>query len=277
MGTGAFLAVKATLKFETVSDAAAIRVAQVKELAGVEHYDTENEYQRALAKAYMHNALEFTKLYGPAISLFLTGAGAVLAAHGIMRQRNAAIVAAYNAIEKSFSAYRKRVIEDLGEEKDRDYRFGITETSEIDENGKKHAAVVIDPTKASRYARVFDETNEQWQDEPGFNQFFLTQTQAHMNDRLSHFGHVFLNEVYDALGFERTQEGSVVGWILSEEGDNYIDFNMYDLSNQAKRNFINGYENSIWLDFNVDGIIFDKIETRKQKMLKLRSGNGVTW
>lgn len=262
MTTGAVMAVKATLNLEQTLTNAESRIISVKDAKAiadtgeVEPYD-EKAYQKDLYHAYLLNVLDFTKLYGPAISLFLAGAGSIVAGHGIMRKRNVALVAAYNAVEKSFAAYRARVMEDLGAEKDRDYRLGLTEVTETGEDGKKKVTTVVDPTKASRYARVFDEGNEMWQGQPGYNQFFLTAEQTYINDRLRVVGHVFLNEIYDRLGFPRTPEGQVVGWVISKDGDNYIDFGIYDLSSEPKRNFINGFEDSIWLDFNVDGVIVD--------------------
>lgn len=263
MTGGAVLAVRATLKLEDSVAKAEERIYEAKNANDilpdeVEKYD-EKALQRKLYQAYLWNVLEFTKLYGPAVSLFTAGTFSVLAGHGIMRKRNVALVAAYNAVEKSFEAYRARVIEDLGIEKDRDYRLGITETTEKGEDGKKTSIIDIDPTHMSQYARVFDEGNANWQTEPGYNQFFLTAEQNYINDKLRAVGHVFLNEVYERLGFDHTQEGAVVGWTLSKDHDNYIDFGVYDASTQSKRNFVNGWEKSIWLDFNVDGLIFDKI------------------
>ena len=60
------------------------------------------------------------------------------------------------------------------------------------------------------------------------------------------------------LGMARSKAGQVVGWIYDEKnpmGDNYVDFGIYDLHDDAKRRFVNGYERSILLDFNVDGNI----------------------
>ncbi len=69
-----------------------------------------------------------------------------------------------------------------------------------------------------------------------------------------------MNEVYDALGFERTREGAVVGWVMDCnadcEGDNYIDFGMFE---ERSNRFVNMLERSIILDFNVDGVINEKI------------------
>jgi len=266
MSAGAFLAVRSTLRLEETVARAERRVNDTKQSYAlsqenpdeVEEY-TEANYKRQLYRVYLRNVLEFTKLYGPATSLFISGAGAILAGHGIMRKRNVALVAAYNAVEKSFAAYRARVIEDLGADKDRDYRLGITESSEKGPDGKKTVVTEVDPTKMSKYARVFDEGNDYWQDGAGYNQFFLTSEQNRLNDKLLATGHIFLNEVYERLGFPHTPEGAVVGWIISKDGDNFIDFGLYDASTQSKRNFINGWEKNIWLDFNVDGVIYDKI------------------
>ena len=47
-------------------------------------------------------------------------------------------------------------------------------------------------------------------------------------------------------------------------GDNYVDFGIYDTNKNTKwananKDFVNGYERSILLDFNVDGDILNNI------------------
>ena len=64
------------------------------------------------------------------------------------------------------------------------------------------------------------------------------------------------------LGAKRTKAGQRVGWVYDEEhpvGDNYVDFGMFDVRREKARDFINGYEKVIVLDFNVDGVIDDLI------------------
>ena len=89
--------------------------------------------------------------------------------------------------------------------------------------------------------------------------FYLKAQENYFNDLLRYRGHLFLNEVYDGLGIPRSKAGQLVGWIYNEDdpsGDNYVDFNIFKTSNVQS---INGYENSILLDFNVDGNIFEKL------------------
>ena len=139
----------------------------------------------------------------------------------------------------------------------------------IDENGKektvKKTIEVVDSdqlSKYSPYAKFFDETSLGWERDADYNLMFLRRQQDYANEKLKSRGHLFLNEVYDMLGIARTKAGNVVGWIYDEKnpiGDNYVDFGIYDLYDDKKRRFVNGYEKSILLDFNVDGDILDLI------------------
>jgi hypothetical protein len=80
-------------------------------------------------------------------------------------------------------------------------------------------------------------------------------------------GHVFLNEVYDILGIPRSQAGAIIGWVLTGDGstDNYLNFGIFD-DNDSAIDFVNGREGSVLLDFNVDGIIFDKIDRNREEI-----------
>jgi hypothetical protein len=81
---------------------------------------------------------------------------------------------------------------------------------------------------------------------------FLNGIQAYMNDLLHARGHLFLNEVYDALDIPRSDAGQHVGWTMYGDGDLFVDFGIIEVYNA---NFVNGSEPRILLDFNVDGPI----------------------
>ncbi len=119
-----------------------------------------------------------------------------------------------------------------------------------------------DPNNYSPYSIVFDDGNEGWDPDPERTKFFLIQQQNWANERLKAKGHLFLNEVYDMLGARRTKAGAQVGWMYDEKnvvGDNYVDFGIFDTRRSKARDFVNGYEKVIVLDFNVDGYILDLI------------------
>lgn len=112
----------------------------------------------------------------------------------------------------------------------------------------------------SIYARYFDESCKGWTKDPDYNKMFLCHQQNYCNDKLRAKGYLFLNEVYDQLGIPRTKAGAVVGWVYDEEnpiGDNKVDFCIHSFD--ANRDFVNGYNNVVLLDFNVDGNILDLI------------------
>lgn len=250
----AVLASRATLKLEETVDLAneRLRVARAELVT--------KEDKKPLVRAQTRNVLEIVKLYGPSVTLGVASLTCIVSAHGILHKRNVAIAAAYKAVEGSFEQYRKRVVEEFGEEKDTEYRQGIRTTVEKGEDGKKTTTKAFDPTDVSLYARFFDEGNPNWSRFPGQNLVFLKIQQQYMNDLLITRGHVFLNDVYDALGMERTGAGAATGWVIRKDGgDNYIDFGIYNADNEQARAFVNGNERNILLDFNVDGVIWDLI------------------
>lgn len=271
------LACKATLKVEDILDEAKkksnlINAVHDGEIEVDAEY-TDNDYSKDLIVNRTQTAVKLIKLYGPAITLGALSITAILGGQHILRKRNVAIMAAYKLCEESFNNYRSRVKDELGEEKDRQFYYGMTEETvknKVKSKDGKTKTVTKKVEKApdhlySQYARFFDEANTNWNKSPEQNMYFLKMVQNQMNDKLKARGHVFLNEVYDALGFERSEAGQLVGWVWNkdntamEAGDGFIDFGIFDGDDYAKRAFVNGDECSILLDFNVDGVIYDLI------------------
>lgn len=232
---------------------------------------TEEDHKKDLTVIYAQTGLDLVKLYAPAVGLGVLSVTAILSGHNILRKRNMAIAAAYTALDTSFKQYRGRVVERFGEALDKELRYNVKskeiEEIVVNEDGTesivKKTVDVIDPTDIySPYAKCFDVGCTGWTKDPEYNLMFLKDQQRYANDLLKHKGHLFLNEVYDMLGIPRCKAGQVVGWIYDEKcpnGDNYVDFGIYDINKPANRDFVNGYERSIWLDFNVDGNIMDLI------------------
>ena len=234
---------------------------------------TVDQNKKDLTIVYAQTALKFAKLYAPSVIIGGLSITAILTGHNITRKRNIALAAAYTAVDKSFKEYRGRVVERFGEALDKELKYGI-KSKEVDEvvtnedgteSVVKKTVDVVDatnPMNVSEYARFFDDGCAGWTKDPEYNLMFLRDQQRYANDLLKSKGHLFLNEVYDLLGIPRTKAGQIVGWIYDEKhpnGDNFVDFGIYDTNKTANRDFVNGYERTILLDFNVDGNIWDQM------------------
>ena len=273
------MACKATTKLNGVLEESKKNVAKVHEDAAnrvteenVEQ--VEKELKKDLTVAYAKTGVELVKLYAPSVILGTLSIASIVSSHGIMRKRNVALAAAYTAVDKGFKEYRGRVVERFGKNLDRELRYNLKakeiEETIIDEQGKektvKSTVEVMDETYTpSEFAFFFDEFSTNWDKDAEMNRFFLMQQQDFANEKLKERGHLFLNEVLDMLGKDRTKAGSQVGWIYDEDNPhihNYVDFGIFvqtgnEKYDEPKRAFVDGKERSILIDPNVDGVIYD--------------------
>lgn len=255
--TSTVLACRATMKLEETLDDFKDDVDSIKNIANTvpaKLYDR-NQYNKDLARVYVQGTYKLAKLYAPALLIGGASLSALTGSHVTLTRRNTSLTAAYSALQMSYDAYRERVREELDGKKELDIYHAIYKEDETID-GKIKALRKADPNRWSPYAKFFDEYNANWKKNPEFNRIFIQAQQNYVNHLLQARGHVFLNEVYDGLGFDHTQAGAVVGWVIGQDGDNYIDFGMFEDVNSK---FVNGWERSIILDFNVDGVIYDKI------------------
>lgn len=257
------LACRATLHLEEVLNAHDDTIEKINEVA-----ENQEEYPDYTPEKVTHDKYITTvktvvgvcKLYAPAFILGTLSIASIIGGHHILNKRYLGVTAAYAGLQQAYKEYRACIAEELGEEKELELYHGVREKIEEVEgkNGKIKQVKKKEVKKGypySIYARVFDESNKWFKKNPTMNRMFLQAQQAHANDLLKINGHLFLNDVYRMLGFPDTKEGAVVGWV-DGYGDSFIDFNIFSLENA---DFLNGYERAIWLDFNVDGVIYDLI------------------
>ena len=273
--TSAVMACKATTKINDILEDTKTQVEKVHTVLEDESIPeetySEEDSKKDLAIIYAKAGLSFVKLYGPSILLGAVSIASIITSNNILRKRNIALAAAYTVVDTGFKEYRGRVIERFGEELDKELKYNIkaenVKETFIDEDGSEKTVdktvEMADPHACySNYARFYDDGCKGWTKDPELNLVFLKQMQQYANDRLRARGHLFLNEVYDMLGIPHSSAGQIVGWIYDEDnpnGDNYVDFGIYDTYKEKSRDFVNGYERVILLDFNVDGIIYNLI------------------
>lgn len=274
----AVMACKATIKASEVAEEAKETIDEIHEIEEKGITRAGNPYsiedtKKDLTTTYLQTGVKYAKLYAPSIILGAASITCIVASHRVLKKRNIALAAAYTTLDKSFKEYRGRVMERFGEQVEKEIRYNIKakeiKKTVVDETGKKEKVKEVvdvpavdgwDPSQYSPYARRFDETHPNWTKNPEMNRFYLKARQAQANDMLKARGHLFLNEVYDMMGFPRTKAGAVVGWLYDPKrpdlGDSYVDFGMYEI--QEGEDF-ESYAKSYILDFNVVGDITNDI------------------
>ena len=265
------MACKATMKLNDILEESKETRDKIKEVESNPRYEEQYSHEDAkkdLTINYTQTAMKIAKLYAPAVILGSASLGCLLASNDILRKRNAALSAAYMTVDKSFKEYRQRVVDRFGEEVEKEIRYNIkaeeVTSTVVAEDGSEttitETVKTMDPNLYSDYAKFFDEASPYWQKDPEYNLMFLKSQQQYANDLLKARGRLFLNEVYEMLGIDKTKAGQIVGWVYNPEnpiGDNFVDFGIFDMSKERVRAFVNGYEPNILLDFNVDGNIWD--------------------
>lgn len=268
------LACRATCRADEVLEFHRRKIKDIEDAKEIADADPESEmsydieiYRQDKAIRYLKTTGNLAKLYAPTVAVGALSLACILTSRNIMQKRYLGVVAAYNGLSAAFEEYRKRVRDEYGEGLDKHFRYGTTyeELPVYDENGKKtKEKEQVEKTETGMVmqtddsCRFFDSSNPNWDKNPAFSMMWLRGQQNILNDILHTRGHVFLNEVYDALGFPHTPQGAVLGWI-DGEGDNCIDFGLYDQNKENVRRFVNGVDNVIMLEFNHDGVIWDKI------------------
>lgn len=246
-----FFAAKNTLKLEQTLDEGKARLDRTNTLI-----EAGEAKESALTGTYVRNVVEVGKLYLLPSTLLVGGILCTLGGQHILNKRNAALAAAYNGLAASYEAYRERVANEVGEERERELFYGEeTVTEKVDGKTVKTKRLVDGEHTGHPYRFVYDSQNDNWTGFHDENLFRLQIAQNMFNDLLKVKGHILLRDVLTTLGIQDTPASCVTGWIYDPDnpehkGDDFVEFNVRDYQSEY------GY---ILLDFNCDGTIFDKI------------------
>ncbi len=182
---------------------------------------------------------EQVKHYIPAALTMCAGIGCYFGTYTIMRRRFLAALAACAALEKAYKELATR----------NEYQNKV-ESLAASPNEEKEFEIIEDSPYAVVYSK---ETTNEWYEEIERIRFFLKQQEKFAQYKLDSDGYIFLNDVYKLLGLKKkTSVGQICGWKKGDNSDNFIEFR-YDLKELADGS------NSMIIDFNVDGVIWDKI------------------
>lgn len=248
------LASKATLNVEeTVAEETALLVKVHEAHEGGKLEDKDALHDKVIL--YTRMTTKLAKLYAPALILGAASIVSLATGHGIMLKRNASLAAAYAAVDQAFKTYKKKVESKFGKDAVIDALVSTAEADLTKNELTMEAIAAVDGV--SPYGVIFDETNNNWSADEDLSMLHLKCQQQYANDILQTRGHIFLNEVYKMLGFPHTPAGAVTGWVKGN-GDDFVDFNIFEGTFEGEDE--KGRTVTKWaLDFNVDGVMYDKI------------------
>ena len=247
------------------------------------------EIKSVIREEWVKTGFDLGKCYAIPAIMITGGLVCVIAARNIEHTRFVMAMASVESITAAFEAYRLRVIEDQGLSADKRYMEG-TYDAQVDFYGeqpqdkrkkpKKETENVIGGKKpGSPYAVIFSpETTDCWSNDRSENKYFLDTTNVYLNQKLNEEGYLFLNEVYKALGMGYEPIGQFAGWLVPtneedamlRDGEVHIivtEMYLEEEIERSRREHTNPCP-TLRLDFNVDGIIWDKVQDKVQEKKK---------
>ena len=268
------LACRATLKVNEVCEENSEMYARIDALLECEDVP-ESEYSeedakndRVILAAGTFKAV--AKNYGPVVLLGTASIASILCGMNILNKRNMFLVAAYTSLDAGFKTYRTRVIDELGEEADWRFRTGaIQKKIDMDVVDEKSGEVKTKKVKTD----VIEEGIEPIDYTINFSReaihirdrmdvtgslSYIDGCESSLNSVLRAKGFLTLNDARVTLGVPEIWYGQIVGWTMDGTGDNEVHLNPKVIYDEKLGH------NTIILDPNVDGLMFNKIGNMKE-------------
>ena len=258
--SAAVMASKATLNLDKTMLPAVNQLEDIKAVLGSEDHPnyTIKKANQDRVITLTRLAFDLGKLYGPAIVVGGLGVACLTGSHNILQKRNAALTAAYVGLEKSYNAYRARVVKEVGEDKEKELHYNVQKELAAEFRDERGGFTRLG--ERSTYSRWYNsQTTSEWKNNRVDNLHFISCQQDYANRKLQSKGYLFLNDVYESLGLPVCDYGQVVGWVMGKGGDNFVDFGIFDPHSNELNLYIGGVNEEILLDFNVDGLVADKL------------------
>lgn len=238
------------------------------ELKKEDDKEIKKDLRRDALNLWVKKAGRYLRLYAIPIGLTVLSIGLTLGSHGVLKSRYLGVAAAYTALDDSFKGYRNRIRDIAGEEAEARFYNGTDdlEIKTVNEEGKKEKKVVQKRREGlvkddSCYEFDFNKSTAPFMatTDLAHNYMVLRQVQEWANDKLHAQGYLFLNDILNELSIDPTPAGQLVGWVLDGEGDGFVDFGISEYYDEDISDVMNGEEPNVHLNFNCDGIVFQKI------------------
>lgn len=187
MVTSTILAVKATPK-------ALLLIDDKKEELEVDEL-TNREIVEACWRCYIPSAVT------GALSI-----GCLIGASSVNHKRNIMLATAYNLSERTLTEYKHKVVEVLGEEKERKIRDEIAR-DRVEKRPYTDAVIVAEKGNTLCYDSL---SGRYFKSDPDK----IRKAENQLNKKLMSEPYVSLNDFYDLIGLPFTQIGEDLGWVF---------------------------------------------------------------
>lgn len=147
------------------------------------------------------------KPYIPAVIMGVASATCIIGASAVNAKRNAALAAAYTISERTLTRYRDKVIETIGEKKEKEIQDKIAQDN-VKENPVASTQVII-TGKGKSLLRDMLSGRYFYSDIDS-----IKKTVNELNRQMTYQNYISLNEFYYAIGLEGIKTGDDLGWNL---------------------------------------------------------------
>jgi len=220
---------------------------------------SEEDAKKDLTVTYAHAVKDVVKLYAPSVIFGTLSLTSIIVSHCVLNDRYVAASSACASVMAGFAEYRSNVRDRFGNEVDKELRYNITpktiEGKVVDEKTGKEKKVkekvgIAAPGELTSFARIFNKDCKYWNDDTDYDLNRLRMEEEYANHALKSRGYIFLNEVYERIGFDPIPEGQLYGWVYEKPGD-YVSFGIEEINREKVQDFADGYVKELALDFNV--------------------------
>lgn len=194
--TTAFLTGKASFK-------AAEILAEEETVLDRTHSD--EDFERIFTFKYKFDHV--WKLYIPAAGSAALTVTAIIMSHRISSRRAAAMAAAFAISERAFEEYRTKVVDKLGEKKERAVRDEIAQ-DRVNRNPVNNSTVIV--TGEGDVLCYDDYTGRYFKSSVAK----LRKAENDINHQIIHDHYASLTDLYDKIGLEQTGISEQLGWNL---------------------------------------------------------------
>lgn len=156
------------------------------------------------------------KCYVPAAATGVGSVACLIRANSVSTRRNAALLTAYNLSKTALSEYKEKVVETLGEKKEKAIIDAISKDKVEKDPVSNHDIIVTDKGVTLCYDALF-------------GRYFMSDIDAikraenSLNRIIVSNMYASLNEFYCEIGLSRVEIGDCVGWNI-DDGQIEIDF-----------------------------------------------------